>query len=269
MARPGFLAFSRFRYLRLSVLLTAAAVVAYVWHTPPLGPRGDTWLGYTLGTVGAVLILLLLLFGMRKRAYRSRLGTVQGWLSAHVYLGLALFVIATLHTAFEFGWNVHTLAYALMTFVIVSGVWGTVVYARHPALMGGLLEGKTLQEHGEVLRELDARSRRLAEDLGPELKAIIEASAQAPIVSGIFARLRGKVRHCPTRRAVHALEPLARGERRELYAVQYQRLAQLTKIRDFLRLKAWTDLWLMFHVPLSLALLGSLVAHVWSVFFYW
>jgi hypothetical protein len=269
MARSGFLGFSGFRYLRLSAVLVVASIIAYVWHEPPLGPRGDTWLGYTLGTVGAALILLLILFGMRKRAYRSRLGTVQGWLSAHVYLGLALFIIATLHAAFEFGWNVHTLAYVLMSLVIVSGVWGTVVYARNPTLMGGLLEGKTLLEHGEVLRELDARSRRLAQDMGPEVKMLVEESAAAPIVSGLFARLRGKVRHCPTRRAVIALERYAKGEQREIYAVQYQRLAQLTKIRHFLRLKAWTDVWLMFHVPLSIALLGSLTAHVVAVFFYW
>lgn len=270
MIRSGFLEFSGFRYLRAAVALAVASIAAYVWHEPPLGPRGDTWLGYTLGTLGAILILWLLLIGMRKRSYRSRLGTVQGWLSAHVYLGLALFVVATLHTGFEFGWNVHTLAYTLMSLVIASGVWGTIVYARNPALMGGLLEGKTLVEHGQILNELDSRSRTLASSLSPEIREAIDRSAQAPIVRGLLGRLGAPMqRSCPTRRAVDLLEPIKSEEVQNLYALQYERMMQLAKIRSFLRVKTWTNLWLLFHVPLSIGLLASLSAHVLSVFYYW
>ena len=49
--------------------------------------------------------------------------------------GLSLIVIVTLHTGFQFGWNVHTLAYGLMLLVIVSGIFGIVVYAA-PAAAG-------------------------------------------------------------------------------------------------------------------------------------
>ncbi len=41
----------------------------------------------------------------------------------------------TLHAGFQFGWNVHTLAYALMCLVVASGVVGTVLYLRYPAQM--------------------------------------------------------------------------------------------------------------------------------------
>ena len=33
--------------------------------------------------------------------------------------------------------------------------------------------------------------------------------------------------------------------------------------------KAFLDIWLYFHVPLSFALLAALIAHIVSVFFYW
>ena len=43
------------------------------WVTPqplaPEPPNGGTWLGYTLGTIGALLIVWLMLFGIRKRRY--------------------------------------------------------------------------------------------------------------------------------------------------------------------------------------------------------
>jgi hypothetical protein len=44
---------------------------------------------------------------------------------------------------------------------------------------------------------------------------------------------------------------------------------QLSRIRRFIQLKSFTEAWLMIHVPASMALLASLVAHIVSVFFYW
>jgi hypothetical protein len=121
------LEFKRSRYFKLALLLCAAAIAAYVWHEPStsqLKPYGGTWLGYTLGTIAAVLIVWLMLLGVRKRSYSSTIGSVQGWTSAHVFLGASLIVIATLHCAFEFGWNIHTLAYLLMMLVVGSGCFG-------------------------------------------------------------------------------------------------------------------------------------------------
>ena len=42
--------------------LGVASIVAYVWHEPSVAPNGGTWLGYTLGTIAALLIVWLLLF---------------------------------------------------------------------------------------------------------------------------------------------------------------------------------------------------------------
>ena len=124
----------------------------------------------------------------------------------------------------------------------------------------------------ELLREIDVQSERVAANASDELRQLVARSAQAPLVGTVFGRLRGDVVGCPTRRAVAVLEPLASQqgrEVRELYTLQFRRLAQLRKIRGFVRLKAWTDVWLLFHVPLSCALFGALTAHIIAVFFYW
>ena len=135
LMHQSFLSYRRKRYLWVALFLCAASIAAYAWHAPRSTPNGGTWLGYTLGGVGAVLILWLTLLGIRKRSYKSRLGTVQGWVSAHVYLGLALIVIVTLHTGFQFGWNIHTVAYVLMMIVIGSGLVGISAYLRLPTQM--------------------------------------------------------------------------------------------------------------------------------------
>ena len=75
------LEFRHGRYLKVALLLCAAAIGVYCWHQPPavyLKPYGGTWLGYTLGTIGAVLILWLMLLGIRKRRYGSSMGTLHG-----------------------------------------------------------------------------------------------------------------------------------------------------------------------------------------------
>ena len=40
-------------------------------------------------------------------------------------------------------------------------------------------------------------------------------------------------------------------------------------VAQVVRLQGWLQLWLLLHVPLSLALLVALVLHIFSVFFYW
>ena len=67
------------------------------------------------------MVLWMAWYGVRKRRYRASSTSLQGWLSAHVYLGLAAIVIATLHSGLELGLNLHTLTYVLMLVVVLSG----------------------------------------------------------------------------------------------------------------------------------------------------
>ena len=141
-------------FFKWALGLSLLSIALYILDDPRVAPNGGTWLGYTLGTIGALTIVFLTLFGVRKRSYRSNLGDLKYWLSAHVWLGLALVVIATLHTGFQFGWNVHTLAYVLTMLVVFSGIWGVYMYLRFPSLMSELLNSKTLIQQGEVLIEI-------------------------------------------------------------------------------------------------------------------
>jgi len=277
-----------FRYLRWSLVLVAAAIAAYAWHEPRPAANGGTWLGFTLGGLSALIVLMLLWLGVRKRRYRSRMGTMRGWLSAHFYLGLSLPVLAALHSGFQFHWNIHTLAYALMILVILSGIWGSVMYLRNPGLMAGLGPGQSREMLAGRKAELDEESLKLADRIDAEIHGKVAAALRPVERPGVWARIRGRRgagdveadRHFSPAGDTWQLESevagaLARSREaervqalRDLLDVIGRRRALSLQLGNEMKLQSQIEIWLLLHIPLSLALLAALLSHVLAVFFY-
>ena len=271
----SFTSFKGYRYARWALLLCLLVLSAYLWDDPEGGPRGDSALGYTLGILGAVLIVWLMFLGVRKRAYRHGPGTLVGWLSAHVYLGLALVLIASLHMGLQFhhlGFDIHSVTYVVMNLVVASGIWGVMLYRRSPSRMSQALDGRGLTEILQLIDDIDRESAGLATRVGGEAEALVQRSLAAPLVVGWAGRFSRRYPGCPCAAATTRLEQLGRDgdvEITALYFLQARRLYQLQRLRAYLRNKAWTQLWLVFHVPLSFGLLALLIGHILVVFFYW
>jgi hypothetical protein len=278
ITNESILVYRGLRYFRWALALAVVAMIAYAWHQPLPVPNGGTWLGYTLGTIGALLIVWLIWFGVRKRQYGGGKIRLEDWLSAHVYLGLALIVVATLHTGFQFGWNVHTLAYALMMIVIFSGMFGVYVYIRYPRLMTENRRGMTLSAMMIQVAEIDQDCRKAALRLGDEInRVVLEASENTRIGGSMWRQLSGEAPGCPALAAPDRLRGmLAKGEQTASGRDAEQLLALLTRKAELVRrarrdvqIKALMDIWLYIHVPLSVALIAALIAHIVAVFFYW
>ena len=272
------LIYKGFRYLKFSLVMAAASVVAYAAYTPEVGPpNGGSALGYVLGVWGLGLIVWLAWFGVRKRRYGVGKQNLEDWLSAHVYLGLGLVIVATLHTGFQFGWNVHTLAYALMVLVILSGAFGVYTYVRYPTLITENRRGSTQREMLAQLAELDAKAREISARLGDNIHHEVMHAAETLAIGGsALKQLAGRDRDCPAARAVKrvgemALDlPAVDTEKGHLLLELLARKSQVVeRLRRDLAFKAMMDVWLYFHVPLTFGLLAALTAHIVAVFFYW
>ena len=273
----GFLRHAGFRWLKVALALCLIAGIGYAMIDVRPRPNGGSPYGYTLGTIATLLILWLTALGIRKRAMTRGRWSLKAWTSAHVYLGLSLIVIATLHTGFQLGWNVHTLAYALMLLVIASGIWGVMAYATIPRQLGDNREEMTQTGMVEGLRAIDRQLRQAAQPLAENDAMLVEASlAQDPFAGGLLARLSGRGRRCPTAKARAAIR--SRLDRRHQQdATQLERVdallerkrVMLVRLRRHLRLKALLEIWLYLHVPLTFALIAALTAHIVSVFLYW
>jgi hypothetical protein len=295
---------ARYRYFWAALALMALALGAYIWHQPEPVANGGTWLGYTLGTIAALLIVWLMLLGMRKRAYSGHFGTVRGWTSAHIYLGSSLIIVATLHCGFQFGWNIHTLCYVLMLIVIFSGFFGVFTYLRYPSLMTQNLSNSTRGQMLEEIAELDKSALQLADQVDQSIHDVVLRSIQRTKLGGGFwqqlnAQDASQGAVLQLRKAVLARKPAAdqkkpapgsgQGQTMVMmvdFLTQTQSDKQAEALRKLLdtmsrkqmlagkcardiQLAALMEIWLYVHVPLSFGLLATLIAHIVSVFFYW
>jgi hypothetical protein len=303
MLHESFLRHRDWLYLKAAAALCAVALVLYAWHDPLDGPNGGTWLGYTLGTIGALIIVLLAFLGVRKRRYASGAGTVKGWVSAHVYLGLALLLIATLHTGFQFGLNLHTLAYALMVLVIASGVYGVVAYARYPRVITENRSQATREAWLDDILDLNERAIQLADAINPDVHRTVLHSAENLRIGGGWRQqllqpsadlrrdeiakvgdfLRRKLGGSAADRTQGSEDMIFLGHEQIVTAERDPELERLKQLLELLTRRnelvdrlnrdvqahARLQIWLYLHVPLTAALLAALAAHILSVFLYW
>lgn len=276
-SHESFLRHKRFRWLKISLFICLVAIVGYGLVDVQPRHNGGSWYGYVLGTIATLLILWLAMIGVRKRAITRGRWSLKAWTSAHVYLGLSLIVIATLHTGFQFGWNVHTLAYALMMLVIVSGIYGISVYATLPKRLSDSSAEFTRPQMLEAAEKLDRQIQLAAQPLAVEETRIVQRSLNDdPFRGGLIARLSGKYPTSRTELARMALsdriEAAPEGQKQAIIAAMKlleRKEAVLSRIRQQTRIRALLEVWLYVHVPVTFALIAALAAHIVSVFFYW
>ncbi len=277
VAHEGFLRYRRFRWFKIALGVSLLFVVVYLAVDVQPRHNGGSWLGYLLGTIGLLLILWLAMLGIRKRAITRGRWSLKAWTSAHVYLGLALIVVGTLHTGFQFGWNVHTVAYTLMMLVILSGVYGITVYS---ALPQGLSDSRSEMTGPQMIDAVNSLNKQIQSSAQPlsdaDSEVVLGSLGEDTFGGGVWRRLTGSYPKCGNRRALQIMRGrLAEATGKQAHAVEQvvtlleRKAAALQRVRGYVQRRALLEIWLYVHIPLTFVLIAALLAHVVSVFFYW
>ncbi len=241
----------------------------------------ETGVGYWLGIIGGSMMLLLLVYPLRKRkANLQPVGSVKGWFRAHMILGIVGPGLVLYHCNFSLGATNSNVALLSMVFVAGSGLVGRYLYARiHNGLYGQRAKLAELHDEADRLRESAGLTRVL-----PELIAVLDASEKRITRgTGVTRALRAvfvtwgerrrlgsyvarALRTAAARRAVVAEH--ADGLRAAALRYGGHRLTAARRVAEFEACERLFSLWHVMHIPLFILMIFAAVAHVIAVHVY-
>lgn len=272
--------------LQWYLLLAAAIVLGWLIRDQDFINPEDG-LGYWLGITGGTLMLVLLLYPLRKRIrLLHALGPTKTWFRLHMIFGLLGPLAILYHCNFQLGSFNSQVALYCMLLVAGSGIIGRHFYARiHRGLYGRKTSLKELQQE---LAESVEKSHGLVA-LMPELVAKLDEMAtdlqgcQVTQSLGIGRSLRWTFTHSFMRLN---LSLTARRELRtaaaqsETIAKDYKRIRRTASryIRDYTNLTGRVAqfslyerlfaLWHILHLPIFFMMILSALVHVLAVHMY-
>ncbi len=151
---------------------------------------GGTPLGLAFGAISLAIFVFAALLSLRKKIPLWRVGTVQRWLRAHIWLTLLTIPLVILHSGFRLGGPMTTFLMALYGIVMVSGIYGLFLQHLMPRLMKERLPAETVFEQIPHIRsQLAAAAEKMRDSFKPAPPKKPGAGAPAP--SGAKAATAG------------------------------------------------------------------------------
>jgi len=270
--------------LGLLVLTTVVLCWAYTHRSENLLIPGKGT-GYALGITGAVMMLVLLAYPMRKRIRFMRTwGAASSWFRWHMILGVVGPALIILHSNYSLHSANATVAFLSMLTVAGSGLAGRYLYGRiHRGLYGQKLEARGLREEADRSRSDLASSwdAQWLEGLQDFEKA---ALAPTPTLGSAFVRafridsMIGRSRRSVVARMAADLERQARLQGWSARDFEARKAEEVRRLRGYYAAvrKAATlgvyerlfSLWHVLHVPLFIILVLTAIIHVVAVHLY-
>jgi hypothetical protein len=272
-------------------LLFGSAIVVVLWvgwlNRDDSGLTPESGVGYWLGIAGSGLMLLLLLYPMRKRVRALRaLGSVAFWFRTHMILGVIGPLLVLLHANFRLGSINSNVALVAMLVVAISGVVGRYLYGKiHVGLYGRKAEVREILADADTLKQAIGADLPVADRVVEQLGAFARLGTVVPRsvltgflllpVVGVRANIV-RMRLIADARQVIAIEGRRLGWSRK---VRRQRLARVTelvtlhvaavrKAAAFAFYERLFRLWHVFHLPLFFLLVIAAAIHVFAAHFF-
>ena len=109
----------------------------------------ESGVGYALGIIGGVMMLLLLIYPLRKRfKFLAHVMKLKSWFRIHMLLGVVGPICILYHCNFSLGSTNSNMALVSMCVMVLSGIVGRYFYSKiHLGLYGEKASLQALQSH--------------------------------------------------------------------------------------------------------------------------
>jgi len=265
--------------LLLPVALFCIGMIVVGWRTrSEYYVVPDEGLGYALGIAGLSMMLLLLLYSLRKR-WRplATAGQLQHWFHIHMALGLLGPTAILAHSNFSLGSLNANVALLCMLVVSASGVVGRFIYTHihyeyrgHVASLAELRDQAT--EEGDVLAEATRHAPGISEAL-ENLRswAFVERGAIGRLVMMMIIGMRMRSTRRRARSAWRRSKAGTSGAAPSTHDVRHAIRVQTSAIRrvaEYSTYERFFALWHALHLPFCVGLYVAAAVHVVAVHMY-
>ena len=270
-----------------SVFLSMAAIIASIGLLLPthriLSPASG--IGYALGITGGSLMLVLLLYPLRKRvSWFARLGSVKAWFQVHIVFGVVGPLCVLYHSNFSLGATNSNVALWLMLVILGSGLLGRYFYAKiHDGLTGHEKNYAELKENAERLRTVTPTVKFMPElltRLSVEEARLMEQTLHCPALLRplylAWCSYRGRRRLNRHARlalaAASSQSQLIEVHRNRLQGTAYayidRRMSATQSVAEYQTYANLFSWWHLLHLPLFFMMLFDGIVHVIAVHAY-
>ena len=271
-------------FLVLVAYLLVMFLIYAGWQQRPEWPMtAESGTGYALGIIGGTLMLLLMLYPLRKHLRLMRkMGPTKYWFRTHMLFGVLGPVCILFHSGFQLGSMNSNIALFCMLIVASSGLVGRYFYIRiHHGLYGRKATLQELQQHsrliGEALIEKLKTTPWILERIQRFEKSVSKQSTS--LIGSLWTLLSLGIRTWFLYLIFRSSSDAKRYSLSEDYTVNRRyrthlnlhigaHLASIRKVAEFRFYERFFAIWHVVHYPLFLMLVVSGVIHVIAVHMY-
>ncbi len=221
-------------------------------------------IGHPLGIAGSSMMLLMLLYSVRKRVgWLRRAGPLSRWLDVHIYLGVFGPLLVVQHSSFKVS-GLVALSFWSMVVVVASGGLGRYLYLQIPRTRAG--EELALAELEREDREISERLRtRFGLDSAQlaRLDAVVTTPARSGLLGGFLRIVYDDLRlRSALRRFARDCRSVPRAVFRDFERVVRQKALSRRRVLLWDRVHELFHYWHVLHKPFALVMYAFMLVHV-------
>jgi hypothetical protein len=206
-------------------------------------------------------------------------GRLQTWYYWHLMLGCLSILLILTHAGFRFGNLVAVLALICLIGVVVTGIWGYMIYQIVPTALTKV-EERVKKTPEELREDLQETQRELTAILHNKSKLFWEIYEQEIAIPGVSLQptwrwlwapaeiTRDTTRPDRLRLIVKEIPGLEQEDFRKMVRLLFQKEKLEVSLYPQLRYDFLLKVWLSLHIPLTAGLMVFSLIHIVSILYY-